>query len=68
MMEHKYLKRMKVVKPQNAVGNFERCYYQPTDMYVGNTIYVRGTAYYLTDADEYTLDYMERNCHIVSQV
>lgn len=68
MLEHKYLKRMKIVKPRPSVGNFERCYYQPKDLFVGNVIYVRGRAFLLMDADEYTYDYMERNCHSVSWI
>ncbi|XP_054724946.1 EF-hand domain-containing family member C2-like [Uloborus diversus] len=62
IMEHKYLKRMRIMRPGSTVGKFGQCYYQSWDLFVGSVIFVRGKSYKLTDADEYTYDYMERHC------
>jgi hypothetical protein len=37
---------------------------RPQDLYVGGRLEVFNRAFELTNADEYTLTYMENNCHI----
>ncbi|GFR06624.1 EF-hand domain-containing family member C2 [Trichonephila clavata] len=60
-MEHGNLTRMKAVKPHSTYWNSGRNFYHFTDMFVGNVIYIRGKGYELLEADEYTIDYMERH-------
>ncbi|NXK91004.1 EFHC1 protein, partial [Formicarius rufipectus] len=55
----KYLKKTKVVKPESTPEN--PIYYEPSDFAIGSTIEVFGHRFVITDADEYVLNYMERN-------
>lgn len=57
-----FLKRMKLIKPTSEVENAGTCYYSTTDMFIGNIIYAMKKPFLIIDADEYTCDYMERNC------
>ncbi|GIY78189.1 EF-hand domain-containing family member C2 [Caerostris darwini] len=61
-MAHSNLRRMKATMPHSTGWNEGRCFYEPTDFYVGNVIYVRNTPYLLLEADEYTYDYLEQHC------
>ncbi|XP_035207051.1 EF-hand domain-containing family member C2-like [Stegodyphus dumicola] len=63
IMEHVHFRRMRVTKPHAHLSNFEPCFYQPADMYVGNVIYVRTRPFKLLEADEYTYNYMENYCN-----
>ncbi|KAJ7421287.1 EF-hand domain-containing protein 1 [Willisornis vidua] len=55
----KYLKKTRVAKPGSTPEN--PIYYEPSDFAIGSTIEVFGHRFVITDADEYVLNYMERN-------
>ncbi|NXG24521.1 EFHC1 protein, partial [Grallaria varia] len=55
----KYLKRTRVAKPGSTPEN--PAYYEPSDFAIGSTIEVFGHRFVITDADEYVLNYMERD-------
>ncbi|XP_014728395.1 PREDICTED: EF-hand domain-containing protein 1 [Sturnus vulgaris] len=55
----KYLKRTKVTKPGSTPEN--PIYYEPSDFTIGSTVEVFGHRFVITDADEYVLNYLERN-------
>ncbi|NXG11865.1 EFHC1 protein, partial [Sakesphorus luctuosus] len=55
----KYLKKTRVAKPGSTPEN--PIYYEPSDFAIGSTIEVFGHRFVIIDADEYVLNYMERN-------
>ncbi|XP_027594162.1 EF-hand domain-containing protein 1 [Pipra filicauda] len=55
----KYLKRTRVAKPGSTPE--DPIYFQPSDFTIGSTIEVFGHRFVITDADEYVLNYLERN-------
>ncbi|KFZ52825.1 EF-hand domain-containing protein 1, partial [Podiceps cristatus] len=55
----KYLGKTRVAKPGSTTEN--AMYYEPSDLTIGSTIEVFGHRFVITDADEYVLNYMERN-------
>ncbi|NWV20190.1 EFHC1 protein, partial [Origma solitaria] len=55
----KYLKRTKVTKPGSTPEN--PIYYEPSDFTIGSTIEVFGHRFFITDTDEYVLNYLETN-------
>ncbi|NXA10340.1 EFHC1 protein, partial [Sapayoa aenigma] len=55
----KYLKKTRVAKPGSTPDN--PTYYEPSDFAIGSTIEVFGHRFVITDADEYVLNYLERN-------
>ncbi|GFQ81432.1 EF-hand domain-containing family member C2 [Trichonephila clavata] len=59
-----HLHRMKVAKPTTNPVNANNCFYQKSDLYVGNVICANSEQHYLFDADEYTLKYMEEHSNI----
>ncbi|NWI95320.1 EFHC1 protein, partial [Pitta sordida] len=55
----KYLKRTRVAKPGSTPE--DPIYYEPSDFTIGSTVEVFGHRFVITDADEYVLNYLERN-------
>ncbi|NWV31567.1 EFHC1 protein, partial [Grantiella picta] len=55
----KYLKRTRVTKPGSTPEN--PIYYEPSDFTIGSTIEVFGHRFFITDTDEYVLNYLENN-------
>ncbi|NWR56230.1 EFHC1 protein, partial [Bucorvus abyssinicus] len=55
----KYLGKTRVAKPGSTTENAK--YYEPSDFTIGSTIEVFGHRFVITDADEYVLNYMEKN-------
>ncbi|KAL2768831.1 EF-hand domain-containing family member C2 [Daubentonia madagascariensis] len=60
----KFLKRSRVKRPGQEVFKSELSeYVKAEELYVGATINVNGYLFLLLNADEYTLNYMEKNSH-----
>ncbi|GFS41557.1 EF-hand domain-containing family member C2 [Nephila pilipes] len=60
----KQVYRRKVTKPTTGPLNCNDCLYQKTDFYIGNIICVNTDQYYILNADEYTLEYMEKHSDV----
>ncbi|KAM9576566.1 EF-hand domain-containing family member C2 [Trichechus inunguis] len=58
----KFLRRARVKRPGQEVFKSELSeYIQPEELYVGARVNVNGYIFHLLNADEYTLNYMEKN-------
>ncbi|XP_012498259.1 PREDICTED: EF-hand domain-containing family member C2 [Propithecus coquereli] len=58
----KFLKRSRVKKPGQEIFKSELSeYIKAEDLYVGATVNINGYLFLLLNADEYTLNYMEKN-------
>ncbi|XP_063223846.1 EF-hand domain-containing family member C2-like isoform X2 [Bacillus rossius redtenbacheri] len=56
--------RERVEKPgQERYGSRTPAFYRPDDLFLGSVVVLHCFAFALRDADEYTLRYMELNCH-----
>ncbi|CAH8496692.1 unnamed protein product [Schistosoma rodhaini] len=57
-----FLERSKIKKPDSKLfDNKPLEYYKPTDLYVGAKLDFNSFLFELTEADDYTLDYMEKH-------
>jgi hypothetical protein len=57
-----FLKRIRVKKPGQEIFKSELSeYIKAEELYVGATVNVNGYLFLLLNADEYTLNYMEKN-------
>lgn len=57
-----FLERSKIKKPDSKLfDNKPMVYYKPTDLYVGAKLDFNTFLFELTEADDYTLDYMEKH-------
>ncbi|KAG8235664.1 hypothetical protein J437_LFUL016037 [Ladona fulva] len=64
----KFLKRIKIPKPgEELFSSTPPEYYLPKDFYVGAALVINEFHFLITDADEYTLNYMEKNCNEFSK-
>lgn len=62
-----FIKRTQIPKPGQEMYTSEPPeYFGPQDFYVGNTLLLYGFEFLMVEADEYTLQYMELNCQVVT--
>ncbi|XP_053435855.1 EF-hand domain-containing family member C2 [Nycticebus coucang] len=60
----RFLKRSRVKKPGQEVFKSELSeYIKSEELYIGATVNINGYLFLLLNADEYTLNYMEKNLH-----
>ncbi|CBY19533.1 unnamed protein product [Oikopleura dioica] len=65
----KFCERMRMATPgQDKFSGASRNFYSLEDFYVGAEICVKGTAFELTGADAYALDWMSKNGHPCSSI
>lgn len=60
------MERCRLLKPRQDIFKVpEPLYYAPEDFYIGAEIHANDFIFRLVGADEYALDYMEKNCNEV---